>query len=94
MVSSLFRALFGAGLSLTVWLLTACSDSSAPAPPPPVAVETAAAIVRDVPIEIAEMGAVEAIKSVALKSRVEGELTEIHFREGEEVETTRLRGPS
>jgi len=50
-----------------------------------VPVRTAIAAARDVPVILRGLGQVEAYNSVALKSRVEGNITEINFREGQIV---------
>ncbi len=51
----------------------------------PVLVATAEA--RDVPIVLRGLGTVEAFNTVSLKSRVEGAVTKINFKEGQEVRT-------
>ncbi len=40
---------------------------------------------KDIPVEVSEIGAVEAISSVEIKSQVTGYLTGIYFQEGQEV---------
>src|SRR5215472_15239313 len=52
-------------------------------PPSPVLV--AKAVVRTVPNQLHEIGNVEAFATVNIKSRVEGQLIGIHFREGDLV---------
>jgi membrane fusion protein, multidrug efflux system len=49
----------------------------------PVAV--AAATQQDVPVRLQAIGNVEAYTSVAVKSRVDGQIVDVHFREGQEV---------
>jgi multidrug efflux system membrane fusion protein len=49
----------------------------------PVAV--AAALQQTVPVRLQAIGNVEAYTSVAVKSRVDGQILEVHFREGQEV---------
>jgi membrane fusion protein, multidrug efflux system len=49
----------------------------------PVAV--VAALQQTVPVRLQAIGNVEAYASVAVKSRVDGQILEIHFREGQEV---------
>ncbi|HTP60998.1 MAG TPA: efflux RND transporter periplasmic adaptor subunit [Burkholderiales bacterium] len=49
----------------------------------PVAVATV--VRRDVPVRLQAIGNVEAYASVAVKSRVDGQILEVHFREGQEV---------
>ncbi|HEX2331152.1 MAG TPA: MdtA/MuxA family multidrug efflux RND transporter periplasmic adaptor subunit [Candidatus Angelobacter sp.] len=49
----------------------------------PVAV--AKAETRDLPVYLNGLGSVEAFNTVVVKSRIDGQLVEIHFREGQEV---------
>ncbi|QYM79495.1 efflux RND transporter periplasmic adaptor subunit [Horticoccus luteus] len=52
---------------------------------PPVPVQTAVAVQRDVPRTVDSIGAVQALRTVAIKSQVDGIIAQIHFREGDEV---------
>lgn len=54
--------------------------------PPPAPVLVAAAKTQDMPIRLSTIGAAQARATVAVKSRVDGQLMEAHFREGEAVE--------
>jgi len=49
----------------------------------PVAV--VAAVQQTIPVRLQAIGNVEAYTSVAVKSRVDGQILEVHFREGQEV---------
>jgi multidrug efflux system membrane fusion protein len=40
---------------------------------------------KDVPVQVRAIGTVEAYANVAVKSRVEGHVAEVHFREGQQV---------
>jgi len=53
--------------------------------PPPAPVAVAAVLQRSVPMRLQAIGNVEAYASVAVKSRVDGQIVELHFREGQEV---------
>ncbi len=53
--------------------------------PPPVPVQTAVAEQRDVPRIIEAVGTVQALRTVAVKSQVDGIIAKINFREGDEV---------
>ncbi len=73
-------------------LLSACSgDPSAEEPKaksrqrPPVPVEVASVLSKNVPVQATAIGNVEAYATVAVKSRVSGELVGVHFQEGQEV---------
>ena len=52
---------------------------------PGVPVQTAVAQRQDVPRLVESVGAVQALRTVAVKSQVDGMIAEIHFREGDEV---------
>ena len=49
-------------------------------------VGVAPAEVRDLPVYLNGLGSVEAFNTVVVKSRIDGQLVEVHFREGQEVE--------
>ncbi len=68
--------------------LAACSDNQAEkkAAPPPVPVITTQATTRDVPVSLLVVGRAEAYESVALKSRVDGQIASVHFTEGQHVQ--------
>jgi len=53
--------------------------------PPPAPVSVAAVMQRSVPMRLQAIGNVEAYTSVAVKSRVDGQIVDVHFREGQEV---------
>ena len=53
--------------------------------PPPAPVAVAAALQQSVPVRLLAIGNVEAYASVAVKSRVDGQILEVQFREGQEV---------
>jgi len=59
----------------------------APAPPPrpPVAVKVAAAKAEDVPIYLTGIGTIQAYNTVNVQSRVDGEIVQILFQEGQDV---------
>jgi len=70
-------------------LLTGCKPAgkaaAVPAAPPAVPVQTAVAQQQDVPRVITSVGVIQALRTVAVKSQVDGMIAEIHFREGDEV---------
>jgi membrane fusion protein, multidrug efflux system len=63
--------------------------AAAPAPPPrsnaPVPVSIAKAQIEDVPVYLSGIGAVQAYNTVSVRSRVDGEITQILFQEGQDV---------
>jgi multidrug efflux system membrane fusion protein len=52
---------------------------------PPAPVVTAIAAIKDVPRELSAIGTIRASSSIAIRSQVTGALTEIHFKEGDDV---------
>lgn len=53
---------------------------------PPALVVTATVSQRDVPVQIMAIGTMEASESVAVKPQISGELTNVAFREGQDVQ--------
>lgn len=74
-------------LLFAAFLVTACSGKEAKQPPPAVPVVVAQAVQKDVPVQIRGIGTVEAEYSVTVRSRIDGQITQIHFREGQNVRT-------
>jgi multidrug efflux system membrane fusion protein len=76
-------------LALAVAALSGCSDRAAGTPaktaPPAVPVTVAEAVQRDVPIEVTAVGNVQGLTTVAVKSQIAGQITQVHFREGQDV---------
>jgi multidrug efflux system membrane fusion protein len=68
-------------------LAAACSreDAGKEAQRPPVPVTVAQAVLRDVPVILQVVGRSEAFESVALKSRVDGQVEAVLFTEGQHV---------
>ena len=61
------------------------SDAQKKVSSPPVPVVVAQAEARDVPVELRNIGNVEAFATVTIRSQITGQITKIHFREGQEV---------
>lgn len=68
-------------------LLAGCGRTEAPkvTAAPAVPVQIAVATREDVPRRIESIGTVQALRTVAIKSQVDGIVAEVHFREGDEV---------
>jgi membrane fusion protein, multidrug efflux system len=83
------------GRRVLVWLavaalpLAGCSDRASGTPAkaaaPTVPVTVAESVLRDVPVQIAAVGNVQGLTTVGVKSQIAGQITEVHFREGQEV---------
>ncbi|HLB25650.1 MAG TPA: efflux RND transporter periplasmic adaptor subunit [Nitrospirota bacterium] len=65
--------------------LVSCAKKAPPKAVPPVPVVTARASVRDVPVTVQAIGNVEAVRTVSVKSQVEGTVQKVYFREGDFV---------
>ncbi len=52
---------------------------------PAIPVTVATAEQRDVPVEVRQIGAVEAVSVIAVKAQIGGELTKVLFKEGEDI---------
>ncbi len=63
-----------------------CGGGKPEAPPHPTApVSVASVEQKTMPLELKAIGNVEAFSTVQVKSQVEGEVSKVHFREGQEV---------
>lgn len=69
-------------------LFAGCSrtDSGAVAAAPAVPVQTAVAVQQDVPRRIESIGNVQALRSVTMKSQVDGIIARVHLTEGDDVQ--------
>lgn len=50
-------------------------------------VTVALAEIKDVPVQVTAVGSIQALSTVNIKSQVEGEISGVHFKEGQEVKT-------
>jgi multidrug efflux system membrane fusion protein len=70
----------------TPLVIIGCSDQEKPRPPrPAVPVRTAPVVEKDVPVQVFANGVVEAHQVVNIKSRVEGQVMQIHIRQGQDL---------
>ena len=88
-------ALAALGRVMTAALSAGCSDQATGNPkaqpaPPAVPVGVATAAQRDVPLQVIALGNVQAYTTVGVKSQVAGQLTKVHFREGQDVTRDQL----
>jgi multidrug efflux system membrane fusion protein len=70
-------------------LLSSCSKAKQP-PPRVVPVVAETADQKNVPLQIKAIGNVEAYNTVAIKSQINGEISEVYFREGQDVKRGRM----
>jgi multidrug efflux system membrane fusion protein len=81
--------------AVTLWRLDEPSGAAKQPGPPPgmamtVAVTTAKVRSGDAPVTLSGIGTVTPLKTVTVKSRVDGELTEVRFKEGQYVKAGEL----
>ncbi len=71
---------------LTIILVSGCSRETAdPRTPPPVPVQIASATKQALPVTQKAIGTVQVLRSVTVKSQVDGIIQGINFKEGDEV---------
>ncbi len=84
---SAVNALRTAFLVIGILAIASCSEDGAKKKmePPPVPVTVAKAVEQDIPVTLQVVGRAEAYESVALKSRVDGQVAAVLFTEGQHV---------
>ncbi len=75
--------------ALTV-LLASCAKEKKAVERPGAPVTVAKATTQDVPVELDEVGSVEAVSTISVKSQVSGKLKEVRFKEGQYVKKGEL----
>ena len=76
----------GIAVCIAALLASGCSKpQAAPATAAAVPVRVATVVQKTVPVQVTAIGNVEAYSTVAIKVLVAGELTAVHFREGQDV---------
>jgi multidrug efflux system membrane fusion protein len=93
------RAIHKTALGLLVTLLlcgalAGCGrgqkNARASGPPPPVPVGVATVKQRDFPVYLTGLGSVTAFNTVSLKTRIDGQITQVNFVEGQDVKEGEL----
>ncbi len=79
------RVMTLATLALVLLVGAGCGRKKAAPPMPGSPVSVAAAVQKDLPLEITAVGRVEAILTVSVKAQVGGEVTHVRFKEGQDV---------
>lgn len=79
-----------AWLAVAALPLAGCSDrangnQAKTAVPPAVPVAVGDVVQRDVPINVSAVGNVQGLTTVGVKSQIAGQITQVHFKEGQEV---------
>lgn len=85
------RAFWGLGLILAICaVLAGCSsqqakNTKASTPPPPIPVGVAIVKQGDFNVYLDGLGSVQAFNTVSLKTRIDGQIMQVNFREGQDV---------
>ncbi len=94
-VSGLHKLGIAAGVAVLACVaLAGCSrgqkSAKANTPPPAVPVGVATVKQRDFPVYLTGLGSVLAFNTVSLKTRIDGQITEVNFQEGQDVKIGQL----
>ena len=95
-VRAIHKAALGLGFALLLCAaLAGCSRGSqknakAGGPPPAVPVGVATVKQRDFPVYLTGLGSVTAFNTVSLKTRIDGQITQVNFVEGQDVKQGEL----
>ena len=89
------RAIHGITVAALICaILAGCSrdqkNAKASAPMPPVPVGVATVQQRDFPVYLTGLGSVQAFNTVQLKTRIDGQITQVNFVEGQDVKQGEL----
>jgi membrane fusion protein, multidrug efflux system len=84
-VAGIAVALAAGGLVFYFSADSRAREKAVPKGPGAVPVSVTAAVQQNIPVRLQAIGNVEAYTSVAVKSRVDGQIVEVPFREGQEV---------
>jgi multidrug efflux system membrane fusion protein len=83
-----FAAVLALAAAAVLWHLspsTQVEPAAAQAPAPGIPVTAGTVTAQDVPVFLHGIGTVQAYNSVAIKSRVDGQIVKINFKEGDEI---------
>src|SRR5438093_1483109 len=89
------RALALGAVLASLYTTAGCSDRASgtqrAAAPPAVPILAAEAVRKDVPLDVGVIGTVQALTTVGVKAQVAGQVVQVHFKEGQDVEAGQLR---
>jgi multidrug efflux system membrane fusion protein len=92
-LAPLTKALLLALLAALAVSSPGCGNKPVQSAPPggsAVPVQVATAVRKTVPVQLEAIGTVEALSSVSIKSQINGQVTQVHFFEGQEVKQGEL----
>jgi multidrug efflux system membrane fusion protein len=84
-MKSLCRGTAVVFVTLVILLVSACSGDAGKSSAPPVPVMTAQVKSQSVPVSLISIGTVQSLRTVSVKSQVDGIIAQINFKEGDEV---------
>jgi multidrug efflux system membrane fusion protein len=86
------RVLFLLAPLIALVILAGCGGGKSPASsgPPPASVTVTEAAQRSVPLEISSIGNAQPYRTVQLKSMVDGQISQVLFKQGEDVRSGQL----
>src|SRR5262249_26868192 len=85
LLTTLLVAAIGAGYYYRDYFLGTATETRPMRPPAAQPVVAGVAAEISAPIEVAAIGNVQSIATVIIKSRIDGEIAQVHFEEGQEV---------
>jgi multidrug efflux system membrane fusion protein len=81
----LLIALVGSGYYFRGLVFDKGADAGLPRPPASQPVVADVAVEMSAPIQVTAIGSVQSIATVMIKSRMDGQIAQVHFKEGQEV---------
>jgi multidrug efflux system membrane fusion protein len=85
LLAALLAILLAGGYYFRSFFFEVGPESRAARPPPSQSVVADVVVEMEAPIEVTAIGTVQPIAAVMIKSRIDGEITQVHFEEGQEV---------
>jgi multidrug efflux system membrane fusion protein len=85
LLAALLAIMLAGGYYFRGLFFTVESEIKAARPPPAQSVVADAVVEMEAPIDVTAIGTVQPISVVMVKSRIDGEITQVHFEEGQEV---------
>jgi multidrug efflux system membrane fusion protein len=85
LLAALLVLLLAGGYYFRGFFFEAAPETRAARPPAGQSVVADVVVEMDAPIEVSAIGTVQPIAAVMVKSRIDGEITQVHFEEGQEV---------
>jgi membrane fusion protein, multidrug efflux system len=85
LLAALLAILLAGGYYFRSFFFEVDPESRAARPPPSQSVVADVVVEMEAPIEVTAIGTVQPIAAVMVKSRIDGEITQVHFEEGQEV---------